>query len=84
MAIDVEKLELGQRIELYIKPGCPSCEEAESFYRRKGISIEIHNAQDDPVMKQKMLDLARGNPTTPAIVIDGKYAQSGWGRPPRG
>ena len=84
MAIDVEKLEPGHRIELYIKPGCPYCADAQAFYRRKGLPFETYNAQDDPAMQRKMLDLARGNPTTPAIVIDGNYVQSGWGKPPRG
>jgi len=31
-----------------------------------------------------MLELAGGDPTVPAIVIDGKYVQSGWGKPPQG
>lgn len=84
MPIDVENLEPGHRIELYIKPGCPSCEDAEAFYRRQGFSFQTYNAQDDAAMKRKMLDLARGNPTTPAVVIDGNYVQSGWGKPPRG
>jgi hypothetical protein len=24
------------------------------------------------------------DPTVPAIVVDGRYVQSGWGKPPRG
>lgn len=84
MAIDVEKPGPGRRIELYVKPGCPYCAEAQTFYRRAGLTFEAYNAQDDPATKRRMLELAGGNPTTPAIVIDGVYVQSGWGKPPRG
>jgi hypothetical protein len=31
-----------------------------------------------------MLAMAAGDPTVPAIVVDGTYVQSGWGKPPRG
>jgi glutaredoxin len=84
MAIDVEKLEPGHRIEMYVKPGCPYCAEAESFYRAKRLDFTTYNAQDNAAHKRRMLDLANGNPTTPAIVVDGVYVQSGWGKPPRG
>jgi glutaredoxin 3 len=82
--IDVEALGPGHKIELYVKPGCPYCAQAEAFYRRKGLPFSSINAQDDAKMKRRMLDLAGGDPTVPAIVIDGTYVQSGWGKPPRG
>lgn len=84
MAIDVENLGLGHRIELYVKADCPSCAQAQAFYRGKGWTFESYNAQDDDALKRRMLQLSNGNPTTPAIVIDGTYVQSGWGKPPRG
>jgi glutaredoxin 3 len=84
MAIDVEALGPGHRIELYVKPDCPYCAQAEKFYRSKGLTYTKYNAQDDPSMKRRMLALSSGNPTTPAIVVDGTYIQSGWGKPPRG
>jgi len=84
MAIDVESIGPGHRIEIYVKPGCPYCAQALAFYSGKGWPLESYNAQDDATVKRRMLQLANGNPTTPAIVIDGTYAQSGWGNPPRG
>lgn len=84
MAIDVERLGPEHRIELYVQPGCPYCSEAEAFYRRKGLRFTSYNAQDDPQKKRHMLDMAAGDPTVPAIVVDGTYVQSGWGKPPRG
>lgn len=82
--MDVESLGPGHTIELYVKPGCPYCAQAEAFYRRAGLRFESYNAQDDAATKRRMLELASGNPTTPAIVVDGAYVQSGWGKPPRG
>jgi len=84
MRIDVENLGPDNRIELYVKPGCPYCADAEAFYRRKGLTYQTYNAQDDTATKRRMLELSSGNPTTPAIVVDGVYVQSGWGKPPRG
>jgi len=84
MAIDVERLGADAKIELYVKPGCPYCAQAEAFYTRKGMQFTSHNAQDDPALKRRMLQLANGDPTVPAIVVNGAYVQSGWGKPPRG
>jgi thioredoxin reductase (NADPH) len=84
MAIDVEKLGPGHRIELYIKTDCPYCAQAQAFYRAKGWPFTTYDAQRDSAKKRTMLELAGGDPTVPAIVIDGKYMQSGWGNPPRG
>uniref|UniRef100_E6PCV9 Uncharacterized protein n=1 Tax=mine drainage metagenome TaxID=410659 RepID=E6PCV9_9ZZZZ len=30
-----------------------------------------------------MLELSGGDPTVPCIVVDGRYQQSGWGKPRR-
>jgi hypothetical protein len=30
------------------------------------------------------LAYTNGDPTVPAIIVDGTYVQSGWGSPPRG
>ena len=84
MAIDVEKLGPEHRIEMYIKTDCPYCAEAQAFYRSKGVPFTAIEAQHDAVQKRRMLDLAGGDPTVPAIVVDGKYVQSGWGKPPQG
>ena len=82
--MDVEALRPGQKIELYVKDDCPYCARAEAFYRGKGLPYTRINAQDDPKMKRRMLELAGGDPTVPAIVVDGVYVQSGWGKPPQG
>jgi len=84
MAIDVENIGPGHKIELYVKADCPYCAQAQAFYRSKSWAFESYDAQRDPTIKRRMLHISSGNPTTPAIVIDGNYVQSGWGKPPRG
>jgi glutaredoxin len=71
-------------VELYISPSCPYCAQAMAHYDRNGISYVVHDAQNDRAQRAKMFAYTGGNPTVPAIVIDGTYAQSGWGSPPRG
>lgn len=43
-----------------------------------------HDAQNDRRARERMFAYTQGDPTVPAIVVDGKYVQSGWGSPPRG
>ena len=82
--MDVEKLEPENRVELYVNPTCPYCADAEAFYKSKGIAYIRHDAQNDPAARKQMFAFTGGDPTVPAIVVDGTYVQSGWGRPPRG
>jgi glutaredoxin 3 len=84
MAIDVERPPVGAKLELYISPTCPYCREALAHYDRSGIAYTKHDAQNDRRAREKMLAYTSGDPTVPAIVIDGSYVQSGWGDPPRG
>lgn len=84
MSIDVEKLGAQHRIELYVTADCPYSAQAQAFYRSKGVPFTAYDAQHDVAKKRRMLELSGGNPTVPAIVVDGNYVQSGWGKPPRG
>jgi glutaredoxin 3 len=83
-AFDVRKIAPGSRLELYIKPTCPYCRDAMAYYDDAGIAYVIHDAQNDRGARKQMFAYTGGDPTVPAIVIDGKYVQSGWGTPPRG
>jgi glutaredoxin 3 len=82
--IDVEKLPRGAKLELYISPSCPYCANAMAFYDEAGIAYVAHDAQNDRNKRARMFEYTGGDPTVPAIVVDGAYVQSGWGRPPRG
>ncbi len=74
----------GQKLELYIKHDCPYCVQAMSYYDRAAIRYTVYDAQNDRSARARMFAMSHNNPTVPAIVVDGKYVQSGWGHPPNG
>jgi glutaredoxin 3 len=82
--IDVERVPPGSKVELYISPTCPYCAQAMEYYDRAGVAYVAHDAQNDRALRQRMFSYTGNDPTVPAIVIDGSYVQSGWGKPPRG
>ncbi|HTU81063.1 MAG TPA: glutaredoxin [Candidatus Acidoferrales bacterium] len=82
--IDVERLPEQAEIELFISPACPYCRAAMAFYDAAGRSYVARDAQNDREQRRRMFAYTGNDPTVPAIVVDGTYVQSGWGRPPRG
>ena len=74
----------GAKLELYTSPTCPYSRQAQSYYDLRGFTYVVHDAQNDGAARKAMFAYTNGDPTVPAIVIDGKYVQSGWGDPPRG
>jgi glutaredoxin 3 len=84
MAIDVEHPPVGAALEIYISPTCPYCRQALAHYDANGVHYTKHDAQNDRRAREAMLALTKGDPTVPAIVMNGAYVQSGWGHPPRG
>jgi glutaredoxin 3 len=82
--VDVERVPAGATVELYISPSCPYCAAAMAHYDKMGTAYVAFDAQNDRAQRAKMFAYTGGDPTVPAIVIDGAYAQSGWGSPPRG
>jgi glutaredoxin 3 len=71
-------------VVLYVKPGCPYCQQARDFYNSKGIAFTEYDAQNDPARRAEMFSYSGGDPTVPCIVEGGVYKGSGWGDPPRG
>lgn len=69
---------------LYVKPGCPYCQQARDHYRAEGKEWTEYDAQNDLARRKEMFAYSGGDPTVPCIVLNGKYVQSGWGNPPRG
>lgn len=69
---------------MYIKPGCPYCQQAREFFDRRGVAYIEHDAQNDRARRAEMLAFADGDPTVPCIIENGVYVSSGWGTPPRG
>lgn len=69
---------------IYVKPGCPYCQEARDYYNEQGTSFIEYDAQNDRARRKEMFSYSGGDPTVPCIVKNGKYIGSGWGDPPRG
>ena len=84
MRPDVEHIPAGAKLELYISPDCPYCRAAIAHYDATVTPYTLHDAQNDVAARRRMFAYTKGDPTVPAIVIDGAYVQSGWGYPPRG
>ena len=82
--MDVERIPAGSTLELYISPACPYCKAAIAHYDAVGTKYTLHDAQNDLAERRKMFAYTGDDPTVPAIVVDGKYVQSGWGHPPQG
>ncbi len=84
MSTSVLEIAPGAKLELYTSPTCPYSREARAYYDMRGFAYVIHDAQNDVALRERMFAYTDGDPTVPAIVIDGVYVQSGWGTPPRG
>ena len=82
--MDYKAIPPGRRLELYVSPTCPYCREARAHYDGQGIAYILHDAQNDPEARRRMFAYTGGDPTVPAIVVDGSFLRSGWGDPPRG
>ncbi len=82
--MDVTHVDAHQKLELYISPSCPYCQAAMEHYDAQGTTYIVHDAQNDKGARKRMFAYTGGDPTVPAIIIDGVYVQSGWGSPPHG
>jgi glutaredoxin 3 len=69
---------------IYVKPGCPYCQQARDYFISQGREWKEYDAQNDRQRRKEMLELSSGDPTVPCIVEDGKHVQSGFGSPLRG
>ncbi len=69
---------------IYVKPGCPYCQQARDYYVSQGIKFTEYDAQNDPARRAEMFAYSDNDPTVPCIVENGEYVGSGWGTPPRG
>ena len=82
--MDLQQLEPGHRVEMYESPDCPYCMQARAHFDARGVAYSAYDAQNEPARRAEMFAFTGGDPTVPAIVVDGVYVQSGWGKPPRG
>ena len=51
---------------LYIKPGCPWCREALSFFSQHGVEVEVRDVNADSRTMQRMVEVS-GQTLTPTF-----------------
>lgn len=59
-----------QKVRLFVKPGCPWCDEAKEGLRLRGVSYQTLDVSADPAAMQEMKRLT-GQTRAPAIDVDG-------------
>lgn len=57
--------------KLYIKPGCPWCDEVVDYLNRKKIEVETVVVSGNPAAMQEMVDLS-GQTKAPTMDWDGE------------
>ena len=57
-------------VRLFIKPGCPWCDEAIDWLDSRGVSYTKLNVIADPVARDEMRELT-GQTKAPSIDVDG-------------
>jgi len=60
-----------QHIRLFIKPGCPWCDDATGWLDDHGITYEVLDVTSDAAARREMLELT-GQTKAPSIDVDGK------------
>jgi glutaredoxin 3 len=60
------------KIEVYTTSYCPYCIRAKALLRSKGAEFEEIDVTDDPELRARMVELARGRRTVPEIFINGE------------
>jgi len=51
---------------IYIKPGCPWCREALSFFSQHGVQVEVRDVLASPANMQRMVEIS-GQSLTPTF-----------------
>ena len=55
--------------KLYIKPGCPWCEEALSYFKKQGVDLDLRNVSEDPKEMSAMVKIS-GQTCAPTFEFD--------------
>jgi glutaredoxin 3 len=59
-------------IEIYSGPHCPYCNMAKKWFDEKKISYQEHRIDQDPKLRDEMLERSGGKRTIPQIFINKK------------
>lgn len=63
---------------VYVKPGCPYCEEARTSLRADGVEFEERDATTRPDWRRELMEHSRDTGMVPTVVRDGEVVTVGW------
>ena len=63
---------------MYVKPGCPYCDQARAGLAAKGVEWEERDATANPAWKRELMDHSRGSGMVPTMVAPDGGITVGW------
>ena len=63
---------------MYVKPGCPSCQEAREAMAAEGLEWVEADATKDAVFKRQLMRLTQGTGVVPTVVLGDQVVTVGW------
>jgi glutaredoxin 3 len=63
---------------MYVKPGCPYCEEARQALRAEGTEFEERDATSRPDWREELMGYSKGTGLVPTIVAGDAVRTVGW------
>ena len=63
---------------MYVKPGCPYCEQARTGLREQGEAFEERDATSDPAWREELMRFSRGTGLVPTLVRGDEVVAVGW------
>jgi glutaredoxin 3 len=60
------------KVEVYTTTYCPFCVRAKSLLKSKGVPFTEIDVTDDDALRERMVEMAGGRRTVPAIFVNGK------------
>lgn len=61
------------KVEIYTKGYCPFCHRAKALLDSKGVAYEEYRIDDNPQLREPMIERANGGYTVPQIFINDQH-----------
>lgn len=63
---------------MYVKPGCPYCQQAREEMAAQGLEWVEADATKDAVFRRQLMRYSKNTGTVPTIVMDDEVVTIGW------
>jgi glutaredoxin len=63
---------------MYVKPGCPYCQQARDDLTAEGVTWEERDATTRADWRAELLEHSRGTGLVPTLLEDGRVVTVGW------